>query len=159
MLPVFNIHFLLWWWSWFATLKKNPCVLLSAVPSPERAHYCSSFLTSHREGRLSPRDGHWEKTKVLLRAPVSPSAGLPVCLQQQKLTVEPFDAASWMKSLSNWMPLQTVHHPWQWQWQERKETCSHHHPLKPSSLLLKWELRAILFWYRPHCAAQIQHFC
>lgn len=40
----------------------------------------------------------------------------PVCLQpQQRLTVQAFDAASWMKGRCNWLLLQTVPHPWQWQ--------------------------------------------
>lgn len=41
------------------------------------------------------------------------------CLQQQKPTVVSFDAASWMKGHSNWLPLQTLYRSRQWQWAER----------------------------------------
>lgn len=84
------------------------------VPSPlppVKGHYCCRAHSDHSEGPLSHEDGHSEKKKVQLCASVPPQAGLPVCLRQQKLTVEAFDAASWMKSLCNWLPLQTVRHP------------------------------------------------
>jgi len=94
--------------------------------SPLRGHNCCKVWPNTQNA------GDWllEKKKMLLCASVSPQAGLPVCLQQQKLTVESFNTAFWMKSLCNWQLLQNVRHPWQWQWKEMKETCSLYHLLE-----------------------------
>lgn len=65
------------------------------------------------------------------------------CLQHPKLTVQPFDAASRMKSLCNWLPLQTVHHPWQW-WRKERKTRSHY---------------CSIFWNQVHCCLNENYVC